>query len=284
MKKENLIEFGQFLSKTNIVLEDLGVSSRQVSYWKDRKIFPFLTKEKKGLMNIPEALWLLIVNELSTVGVDSKKLTRLSYEVWVKPYYEKYADTIFKQEISNNKTLKNEDKKWLEHFLENDFVMDTVFRKEINPFTTAIKTCLNNRGDMISLLYCPKKDEHCFNFNNIELTSKLNNLYYKETIISIPILPLLSKIIGAEMKDSKNDLNYLSSLENQIRRIVFFDKPKLLEIILEADGKPKIHKITEGHKNPTELSAFFLTNKLPLGAKVLIEPRAQGNYKVTIKT
>jgi len=284
LKKENLIEFGQFLSKTNIVLEDLGVSSRQVSYWKDRKIFPFLTKEKKGLMNIPEALWLLIVNELSTVGVDSKKLTRLSYEVWVKPYYEKYADTIFKQEISNNKTLKNEDKKWLEHFLENDFVMDTVFRKEINPFTTAIKTCLNNRGDMISLLYCPKKDEHCFNFNNIELTSKLNNLYYKETIISIPILPLLSKIIGAEMKDSKNDLNYLSSLENQIRRIVFFDKPKLLEIILEADGKPKIHKITEGHKNPTELSAFFLTNKLPLGAKVLIEPRAQGNYKVTIKT
>ena len=86
------------------------------------------------------------------------------------------------------------------------------------------------------------------------------------------------------MKDSKNDLNYLSSLENQIRRIVFFDKPKLLEIIIEKDGKPKIHKITEGHKNPIELSGFFLNNKLPLGAKVLIEPRAQGNYKVTITT
>lgn len=284
LKKENLIELGQLLNEMTIIPTDLGVSSRQVSYWKDRKIFPFLTKEKKGLMNIPEALWLLIINELSNVGVDSKKLTRLSYEVWVKPYYEKYADTIFKQEISNNKALKKEDKNWLEHFLENDFVMDTVFRKEINPFTTAIKTCLKNRGDIISLLYCPKKDEHCFNFNNIELTSKLNNLYYRETIISIPIIPLLSKIIGAEMKDSKNDLNYLSSLENQIRRIVFFDKPKLLEIIIEKNGKPKIHKITEGHKNPTELSGFFLNNKLPLGAKVLIEPRAQGNYKVTITT
>lgn len=266
-----------------IIPTDLGVSSRQVSYWKDRKIFPFLTKEKKGLMNIPEALWLLIINELSNIGVDSKKLTRLSYEVWAKPYYEKYADTVFKKEVSN-KTLNKVDKGWLEHFLQNDFVMESVYRKEINPFTDAIKTCLMNRGNVISLLYCPKKDEHCFNFNNIELTSNLNNIYYGESIISIPIIPLLSKVIGTEMKDSKKDLNYLTSLENQIRRIVFFDKPKLLEIALEVGGKNKIHKITEGHKNSAELSSFFLNNKLPLGAKVLIEPRAQGNYKITIKT
>lgn len=284
MKKENLIELGQILSETNIVLDDLGVSSRQVSYWKDRKIFPFLTKEKKGLMNIPEALWLLIINELSIVGVDSKKLTRLSYEVWVKPYYEKYADSILKQELLSNMKLEEKDQKWLTHFLENDFVMDTIFRKEINPYTTAIKTCLKNRGNIISLLYCPGKEEHSFNFNNIDLTSKLTNLYYRETIISIPIIPLLSKIIGAEMKDSEKDLNYLTSLENQIRRIVFFDKPKLLEIVLESGEKPKTHKITEGHKNPAELSSFFLNNKLPLGAKVMIEPRAQGNFKVTIKT
>jgi hypothetical protein len=284
LKKENLIELGQLLSEKTIVLDDLGVSSRQVSYWKDRKIFPFLTKEKKGLMNIPEALWLLIINELSIVGVDSKKLTRLSYEVWVKPYFEKYADSIFKQELVSNIKLEEKDKKWLTHFLENDFVMDSVFRKEINPYTTAIKTCLKNRGDIISLLYCPRKEEHSFNFNNIELTSKLTNLYYRETIISIPIIPLLSKIIGAEMKYSKKDLNYLTSLENQIRRIIFFDKPKLLEVVLESGDKPKIHKITEGHKNPAELSSFFLNNKLPLGAKVLIEPRAQGNFKVTIKS
>lgn len=284
LKKENLIELGKLLSETSIVREDLGVSSRQVSYWKDRKIFPFLTKEKKGLMNIPEALWLLIINELSTIGVDTKKLTRLSYEVWVKPYYEKYADTLFKQEIANNKSLKKEEKDWLEHYLETEFIMDSVFRREINPFTTAIKTCLTNRGNVISLLYCPRKDEHCFNFNNMELTSNLNNIYYRESIISIPIIPLLNKLIGAEMKNSKNDLNYLTSLENQIRRIVFFDKPKLLEIVLEGENKITSHKITEGHKNATELSNFFLTNKLPLGAKVLIEPRSQGNYKITIKT
>lgn len=284
MKKESLIELGKLLYEMNILPTDLGITSRQVTYWKDRKIFPFLTKEKRGSMNIPEALWLLIINELSNIGLDSKKLTRLSYDVWVKPYYEKYADQIFKKELTNNKDLNNIDKDWLEHYLQNDFIMESTFRKEINPFTDSIKTCLINKGNIVSLLYCPKNEEFCFNFNNIELTSNLNNLFFGETLISVPIVPLLSKVVGVDMKESQNDLYYLTSLENQIRRIVHFDSPKLLEIVLEKDGGDKIYKITEGHKNPEELAKFFLNNKLPLGAKILIEPRAQGNYKITIKT
>ena len=89
MKDIGTKNMGQLLSEMNIIPSDLGVSSRQVTYWKDRKIFPFLTKEKRGMMNIPEALWMLIINELSNIGIVSKKLTQLSYEVWVKPYYEK---------------------------------------------------------------------------------------------------------------------------------------------------------------------------------------------------
>ncbi len=284
MENDKVKNLGQFLSEMNIIPSDLGVSSRQVTYWKDRKIFPFLTKEKRGKMNIPEALWMLIINELSNIGIDTKKLTQLSYEVWVKPFYDKYADEVFKKELTLNKELTQENKDWLNHYLQNDFIMDSVFRKEINPFTDAIKTCLYNKGNIVSFLYCPKRDEHCFNFNNIELTSNMNNLFYGETIISIPIVPLLAKVIGVDIKNATTDLDYLTSVENQIRRIVHFDAPKLLEIVLEEDGKPKLYKITEAHKNPQELSRFFLDNKLPLGAKILIEPRSQGNFKITIKS
>jgi hypothetical protein len=284
MKKNGLIELGGLLSEMNILPTDLGITSRQVTYWKNRKIFPFLTKEKRGLMNIPEALWLLIINELSNIGLDSKKLTRLSYDVWVKPYFEKYADQIFKKELTNNKYLNNEDKSWLEHYLQNDFIMESAFRKEINPFTDSIKTCLINKGNIVSLLYCPKKEEYCFNFNNIGLTSDLNNLFFGETLITIPLIPLLSKLIGIEIDKSTLDLDYLSAIENHIRRILFFDRPKFMEIALQEDGNHKIYTITEEHKKGEELAKFFLTNKLPLGAKVIIEPRAQGNYKITIKT
>lgn len=284
MKDIGTKNMGQLLSEMNIIPSDLGVSSRQVTYWKDRKIFPFLTKEKRGMMNIPEALWMLIINELSNIGIVSKKLTQLSYEVWVKPYYEKYADKVFRNELVLNNELNQENKDWLNHYLQNDFIMDSIFRKEINPYTDAIKTCLINKGNVVSFLYCPNRDEHCFNFNNIELTSNMNNLFYGETIISIPIVPLLAKVIGLDIKSTNKDLDYLTSLENQIRRIVHFDAPKLLEIELEGEGSPKLYKITEAHKNPEELSRFFLNNKLPLGAKILIEPRAQGNFKITIKS
>lgn len=284
MKECDMINMGSLLSEKNILGSDLGVSSRQITYWKDRKIFPFLTKEKKGMMNVPEALWMLIINELSTVGIDSKKLTQLSYEIWVKPYYDKYADKVFRNELTLNENLSKENKEWLNHYLENDFIMDSIFRKEINPYTDAIKTCLKNKGNVVSFLYCPKKDVHCFNFNNLQLTSSMNNLFYGETIISIPIFPLLAKVIGLDIKSSNNDLDYLTSLENQIRRIVHFDKPKLLEIVLEGKSSPKLYKITEAHKKPEELAGFFLNSKIPLGAKILIEPRAQGNFKVTIKS
>ena len=36
-----------------------------------------------------EALWLMIINELSNIGIDSKKLETLSYNIWLKPFYEK---------------------------------------------------------------------------------------------------------------------------------------------------------------------------------------------------
>ena len=162
--------------------------------------------------------------------------------------------------------------------------MIDLFRKEINPFTDAFKSCLISNRSVVSLIYCPKTGEHSFNFSNLCLTADMNNIYFGETLIVIPFLPLLSKLVGIEIEKSTTDLEYLSSIENQIRRVLFFDKPKLLEIEVQQDSSPKIIKITEEHKKPEELAKFFLTNKLPLGSKIMIEPRAQGNYKITIKT
>ena len=91
-------------------------------------------------------------------------------------------------------------------------------------------------------------------------------------------------MVGVEIEKSNLDLEYLSAVENQIRRVVFFDKPKFLEIVVQQKGPPKIVIITEEHKKAEELAKFFLTTKLPLGSKVMIEPRAQDNFKITITT
>jgi hypothetical protein len=284
MNTEELIKLGQMISNKYLLpKQHLQITSRQINYWKERDILPFFEKEKKGFMNIPQALWVLIINELSDIGIDTKRLEKLSKDVWEKPFNEKYADSVFKKNIAENKLNKIESDS-LEFFLDTEHIMTTLFRKEMNPFTDAIKTCLISNRSLVSLIYCPKTGEHSFNFSNVGLTAELNNLYFGQTLVVIPFLPLLTKLIGIEIGKSSTDLEYLSSIENQIRRVLFFDKPKLLEIVVQQDGLPKIYKITEEHKKTEELAKFFLTNKLPLGSKIIIEPRAQGNYKVTIKT
>jgi len=284
MNAEELIKLGHMISNKYLLpKQHLQITSRQINYWKERDILPFFEKEKKGFMNIPQALWVLIINELSDIGIDTKRLEKLSKDVWEKPFNEKYADSVFKKNIAENKLNKIE-RDSLEFFLDTEHIMTTLFRKEMNPFTDAIKTCLSSNRSLVSLIYCPKTGEHSFNFSNVGLTADLNNLYFGQTLVVIPFLPLLTKLIGIEIGKSSIDLEYLSSIENQIRRVLFFDKPKLLEIVVQQDGLPKIYKITEEHKKTEELAKFFLTNKLPLGSKIIIEPRAQGNYKVTIKT
>lgn len=281
--RDELIKMGRLISNQRFLPKDLEITSRQINYWKSRDIIPFFDKEKKGFMNLSEALWLLIINELSNIGINTKKLETLSNDIWIKPFHEKYADKVFEKILAENK-LEKLDKETIEHYLSFEPIMITLFRKELNPFTEALNSSLITNRNVISLIYCPRTNEHHFNFNNIRLTSDLNNLFFGETLITIPLIPLLSKLVGIEVDKSSLDLTYLSAVENQIRRVLFFDRPKFMEITVQEGGNNKICTITEEHKKGEELAKFFLNNKLPLGAKILIEPRAQGNFKITIKT
>lgn len=285
MKRDDYIKLGAILNDKWILASDIdGLTARQVSFWKSKEIIPFLERNQKGFLNIPEVLWLLIINELAEIGIDTKRLAKLSSDIWIKPFQEHYADKVLKRELLLNNELNEDDKNWINHYLGFEPIMETLFRKEINPFTDAIKTCITEKSNLISLIYCPKTGEHFFNLNSVSLTSDLNNLCYQETLITIPLVPLLGKVVGFQIDKKDKDIEYLSSLENQLRRVLFFDRPKILEIELDKKGKIEVFKITEQHKKAEELAKFFLNNKLPLGSKIMIEPRAQGNFKVTIKT
>lgn len=278
-------EIGKTLSNKRFLPKDLNISSRQINYWKERKIIPFFEKEKKGFMNIAEALWLMIINELSKIGIDSKKLEKLSFEVWEKPLYDKYADKVFEYHIKRKGDfLSDKDKAWLKHFLENEHIMNDVFRREINPFTDCIKDSLISNRTLYSFIYSPNKEEFMFSKSGVQLNSDLNNIFYGNTVISIPFLPHLSKLIGLEIEKVNSDIEYLTNVENIIRRTLIYDNPKLLEIEVLVNGKKKIFKITESHKKSEELANFFLNTNLPNGSKITIETRSQGNYKVTVKS
>jgi len=283
MDDNNYIRFGELLYKKYILPKDLNIPSRKVSYWKDNDILPYFDKEKHGKMNIPQAIWLCIIKELSDIGVQSKRLSKLSYDVWIAPKKNKYADDVIKKNIKSKKSnLSTEAKEILKEQLSIEAIMNCL-REELNPFTDMIKSCLMNNEQPHSLIYIPNTGEHHFLLNNNEVLIKLNSLYADDSIICVPILKKLARVVSFDLNSTEKDLKYLTDIENQIRDIVLFKKPKIVEIAFDDNHiKPRI--ITEKHVKQDEIADFFLRNKIPKGTKLLIDVRSQDNYKLTLIT
>jgi len=283
MDKESYIKFGELLYDRRILPKDIKVPSRNVTYWKDKKILSFFEDQKHGRMNIPQAIWLLIIQELTNIGISTKRLASLDYDVWQKPKDEKYADKIIKDNIKSNRNgLDDQTKAILKNQLSHELLMGTL-RKELNPFTDMIKSCIFQVDQPHSLIYEPSTGEHHFLLNSNEIMVKLTSIYSKHSIICIPILDKLSKIISFDFGSKEKELKYLTNIENQIREIVLFKRPRIVEIAFD-NGHIKPRVITEKHIKQDELADFFLKNKIPKGAKLLIDPRSQDNYKLTLIT
>ena len=90
MRRNDYIRLGEILSDKFILSSNIGLTSKQVSFWKSKNIIPFLERDQKGFLNIPEALWVLIVNELADIGLDTKRIAKLASDIWEQPLIQKY--------------------------------------------------------------------------------------------------------------------------------------------------------------------------------------------------
>ncbi|WP_339915898.1 hypothetical protein [Yeosuana marina] len=283
MNDESYTRFGELISKQYILPKHLDISSRQVNYWKERAILPFFEKDKHGKMNIPQAVWLFVVKELADIGISSVELTELAEAVWNKPREEKYADKVIIDNIKDEKSgLSEHAREILTEQLKNEQIMGTL-RTEINSFTDMVKSCIQYPEQPHAMIYSPKTKKHYFLLNGPELLIKLNSKFSDQTLISIPILSTIRKSIGLDLKSNQKNLEYLTSIENQIREIVVFKQPKVVEIAFD-DNHIKPRTIKEKHVKQDEIADFFLRNKIPLGTKLLIDVRSQDNYKLTLIT
>ena len=59
-----------------------GISPRMVTYWKAKVVLPFFDTGKKSKMNVPQALWVCLIQELSEFGINTTKLAELAKMVW----------------------------------------------------------------------------------------------------------------------------------------------------------------------------------------------------------
>ena len=261
-----------------------GISPRMVTYWKSKMVLPFFDTGKKGKMNVPQALWVCLIQELSTFGINTTKLAELAKMVWDEPRKKGYFKSKLEKHITLLEKQKNVDSsvEVLKSIL-NDPLLLHFHGMEINPFTDAVIECILVDKKPMSFYYFPKTGEYHIRDGNKAITEKFLDLINDKAYMCIPLMPFIEQIVSVEFQRVKKDITYLNQIENQIREIIMFKSPKYIELLVDNDNiKPLI--IREEHKKAKQLADFFLNNKLPKTAKLLIEPRAQDNYKLTILT
>jgi hypothetical protein len=261
-----------------------GISPRMVTYWKSKVVLPFFDTGKKGKMNVPQALWVCLIQELSTFGINTTKLAELAKMVWDEPREKGYFKSKLEKHIAFLKKQNIVDSSLKDfEFILNDSNLLHFHGMEINPFSDAIIDSILVDKKPMSFYYFPKTGEYHIRDGNKAITEKFLDLINDKAYMCIPLMPFIEQIVSVEFQRVKKDIAYLTQIENQIREIIMFKSPKYIELLVDNDNiKPLI--IREDHKKAKQLADFFLNNKLPKTARLLIEPRAQDNYKLTILT
>ena len=261
-----------------------GISPRMVTYWKTKEVLPFFDAGKKAKMNVPQALWLCLVDELSAFGINTTKLAELAKMVWDEPRQKGYFKSKLEKHIAFLKKQKVVDSSLrVYESILNDSRLLHFHGMEINPFSDAVIDSILIDKKPMSFYYFPKTGEYHIRDGNKAITEKFLEMINDKAYMCIPLMPFIEQIVSVEFERVNKDIAYLSQIENQIREIIMFKSPKYIELLIDNDNiKPLI--IREDHKKAKQLADFFLNNKLPKTARLLIEPRAQDNYKLTILT
>jgi hypothetical protein len=294
MNETNIIALSEYIyTIKDISPKQLGITSRQINYWIDNKATPFFERQHKIFdnkkdkkkwirLNLIQAVWACIIKDLLSLGTPIEDLEILAEKVWNKPRSEKYADKVFEDHLNRKIDPLSEDaQQTIKSYLKDENLMEKEFRTAINPFTDMIKSIILTEGLPHSMIYVPKTIDHEFLMNETGLMIKLSSTYMENAIVSIPIVPIISKVLAIDFNNPKKELSYLSDIEKQIRDIVVFKRPKIVEIAFEK-GHIKPIIISEQHKGFEDLVRLILKNKIKAGSKLLIEIRSQGNYKLTL--
>ena len=304
MNELEIIELGNNIyNERDISPAQLGVTSRQINYWIDKAVVPFVEKQqpkevenkKKDTLktkkenktkwirlDLSQAVWVSIVKELLSFGVSIEQLAELAKSVWQKPRENKYADSVFRAHI-NNKIHEISDKNIniLKKNLADETQMENYYRTIINPFTDMVKSAFKRETLPHSMLYVSETNDYNFVNGSNKLILDLGSVYLKHPMICLPMAPIISKVLAVNFGNEKKDLTYLTHIEKQIRDIVVFKRPKVIEIAFEAEHIKPI-TLTEQHKSREALARYILENKIAKGSELLIDIRSQDNYKLTL--
>ena len=259
----NFYDFYPRIFEKKIPLSLLKISSRNYIHWKKENLVTFLkepkleTEEKreKVLLNVFDALWLLIIKELrefnvdfptiravkdimySNIELDENKLNSTTIQELtneILKYVPEELKEVVKPLILDGSFLtlfdKIIDKKNHLLFKNIGVIFSDVFLRNIS-----VSILIKKDEDFVDVLFL--KNDNNYPNNNADLVNLISKNLINDTFINVPMIPLFGKMFEDSNFDKYNfQFNFFDSNEKKIIDALNNDLCKEIKINKHPSG------------------------------------------------
>ena len=265
------LEFVDAVARTfeshHITPKDLGISSRQVNYWKQSIALPYFQNEKHLKMNVYQGLWLEILHSLTKMGISTKRLNALSRKVWLEPRESDYYRNLVRAEL-DHPTSSIQEKDQFHRILEDTLLLETM-ASEITPFTVGISQLIRTSISLFQFNYFPQSGEWCFSGAIVDPEERGTQRMSREPYVVVPLARLFNDLVSIEIIKSEGDTQLMDIELVEALNLIHQKKPRYVVAAIEGHHQ-EFQFVYHDTRTLSELIAFLKSNDLKKGSRVLL--------------
>lgn len=247
---------GEFYDNRLYTAKDLGITSRTLSYWKEKKVLTWFEPHKTARFNLLEAAWLCVLKFLQRVGLSIELMRELTRHFIDEALEKDLAHSLIKEEIKRLKQRGEENSLTcmrLSETLKKKSSMDKL-RNELNHFTQLTKYALISKAEC-GIIIDANRRAYGYTENTFSNPDNLAYLFSGFNII-IPLKPILIDLIVIDFTKGAYNFPVLSRDESIIIREM--RRADTENIIVKKKGTETLIKVAKA----TEKSSEELARKI----------------------
>lgn len=264
----------------SITPKDLGVSSRKVNYWKSQSLLPYFGGGAHLRMNIFQAMWFAVVDELTSLGVSSEKVFELGKFIWKdSPAFDLLIEWA---EITPNAKVNKAEIERMK-LSAKDPIERIAIDQEINHFTLGLIKLFHVRTRQFDFNYFPRSNRWCFTDLVLKEETFDRRAFDQEPRIVIPLAAKFYELIAKELLATGEASPLLEENLSEMLDLITRKKPTYVDVVINGQFKEFVC-VYETTKSVEEIVRYVSENDIPQGSSLVMTKRNASHYKFQIIT
>ncbi len=264
----------------SITPKDLGVSSRKVNYWKSQSLLPYFGGGAHLRMNIFQAMWFAVVDELTSLGVSSEKVFDLGKFIWKdSPAFDLLIGWV--ESTPNTRVDKAEIERM--KLSAKDPIWRISIDQEINHFTLGLIKLFHVRTRQFDFNFFPQSNRWCFTGVVLNDETFEPKAFEQEPRIVIPLAAKFYALIAKELLTTGEASPLLEENLSEMLDLITRKKPTYVDVVINGWSKEFVC-VYETTKSVEEIIRYVSENDIPQGSSLVMTKRNASHYKFQIIT